>query len=55
MLALLRGNAGNQSYPRLQREHARTVLPCKATQKRLLVAATRAVNRLQARLRTLVD
>ena len=42
-------------YQGLQHEHARTVLPFKATPKRPLEAAARAVNRLQARLRVMVE
>lgn len=36
-------------YQGLQHEHARTVLPFKATPKRPLEAVARAVNRLHAR------
>lgn len=42
-------------YQGLQHEHALTVLPFKATEKRPLNAMQRAINRVQARLRILVE
>lgn len=42
-------------YQGLQHEHGLTVLPFKATKKRPLAAVERALNRVQARLRIMVE